>query len=54
MTEAVGVGPRGDDRAGRAEQDGYEGDLISVKNIKTGAILKGRLERGKLVSVMQL
>ena len=39
---------------GRAEQDGYEGDLISVKNIKTGAILKGRLERGKLVSVMQL
>ena len=39
---------------GRAEQDGYEGDLIAVKNVKTGAILKGRLERSKIVSVMQL
>ena len=39
---------------GRAEQDGYEGDLIAVKNVRTGAILKGRLERGKTVSVMQL
>lgn len=39
---------------GRAEQDGYEGDLIAVKNAKTGAILKGRLERGKVVSVVQL
>jgi flagella basal body P-ring formation protein FlgA len=39
---------------GRSEQDGYEGDLISVKNLKTGAVLKGRLERGKTVSVMKL
>lgn len=39
---------------GRAEHDGYEGDLISVKNLKTGAVVKGRLERGKTVSVMKL
>ena len=39
---------------GRAEQDGFEGDLISVKNVRTGAVLKGRLERGKIVSVAQL
>ena len=39
---------------GKAEQDGYEGDLIMVRNIRSGAVLKGRLERGKLVSVMQL
>ena len=39
---------------GRAEQDGYEGDLIMVKNARTGIVLKGRLERGKVVSVMQL
>jgi len=39
---------------GKAEQDGFEGDLISVKNARTGAVLKGRLERGKIVSVAQL
>ena len=39
---------------GKAEQDGYEGDLIMVRNIRSGAVLKGRLERGKMVSVMQL
>ena len=39
---------------GRAEQDGYEGDLIMVKNVRSGVVLKGRLEHGKLVSVMQL
>ena len=39
---------------GKAEQDGYEGDLIMVRNIRSGAVLKGRLERGKVVSVMQL
>lgn len=39
---------------GKAEQDGYEGDLIMVRNTRSGAILKGRLERGKIVSVMQL
>ena len=39
---------------GRAEQDGFEGDLISVKNVRTGTVLKGRLERGKIVSVVQL
>jgi len=39
---------------GKAEQDGYEGDLIMVRNSRSGAVLKGRLERGKVVSVMQL
>ena len=39
---------------GKAEQDGYEGDLIMVRNTRSGAVLKGRLERGKTVSVMQL
>ena len=39
---------------GKAEQDGYEGDLIMVRNTRSGAVLKGRLERGKIVSVMQL
>ena len=39
---------------GKAEQDGYEGDLIMVRNSRSGAVLKGRLERGKFVSVMQL
>ena len=39
---------------GKAEQDGYEGDLIMVRNIRSGTVLKGRLERGKVVSVMQL
>ena len=39
---------------GLAEQDGYEGDVIVVKNARTGVALKGRLERGKIVSVMQL
>lgn len=39
---------------GKAEQDGFEGDLIMVRNTRSGAILKGRLERGKIVSVMQL
>jgi flagella basal body P-ring formation protein FlgA len=39
---------------GKAEQDGYEGDLILVRNARSGAVLKGRLERGKIVSVMQL
>ena len=39
---------------GKAEQDGYEGDLIMVRNIRSGTVLKGRLERGKVVTVMQL
>ena len=39
---------------GKAEQDGYEGDLIMVRNVRSGTVLKGRLERGKVVSVMQL
>ncbi len=39
---------------GKAEQDGYEGDLITVKNVKTGSTLKGRLGPGKMVSVMSL
>lgn len=38
----------------RAEEDGYEGDLISVKNSRTGAAMKGRLQRDKTVTVMKL
>jgi flagella basal body P-ring formation protein FlgA len=39
---------------GRAEQDGFEGDVITVRNNRTGATLKGRIERGKTVSVFQM
>ena len=39
---------------GRAEQDGFEGELISVTNIGTGAVLKGRLEAGKTVTIQQM
>ena len=38
----------------RAEEDGYEGDLISVRNAKTGVVLKGRLERDKTVVVLRM
>lgn len=37
----------------RAEEDGYEGDLISVKNVRTGAPMKGRLQRDKTVIVVR-
>ena len=36
---------------GRAETDGYEGDLISVRNIKTGAKLVGKLGPGGIVQL---
>ncbi len=36
---------------GRAEGDGYEGDLISVRNIKTGAKLVGKLGPGGIVQL---
>ena len=39
---------------GRAEQDGFEGELISVTNMGTGAVLKGRLEAGKIVTIQQM
>ena len=38
----------------RAEEDGYEGDLISVKNSRTGAAMKGRLQHDKTVTVLKL
>jgi flagella basal body P-ring formation protein FlgA len=38
----------------RAEEDGYEGDLISVKNSRTGAAMKGRLQHDKTVVVLKL
>ena len=38
---------------GRAEQDGYEGDVISVRNLNTGKIITGKLEPGKTVHVRQ-
>ena len=36
---------------GRAEADGYEGDLIPVKNVKTGAKLVGKLGPGGIVQL---
>lgn len=36
---------------GRAEADGYEGDIIPVKNIKTGAKLVGKLGPGGIVQL---
>lgn len=39
---------------GRAEQDGYEGDVISVRNTRSGSVLKGRVGKGKVVSVIEM
>jgi len=39
---------------GRAEQDGYEGDVISVRNTRSGSALKGRVGKGKIVSVIEM
>ncbi len=36
---------------GRAEEDGYEGDLVAVKNIKSGIVLSGRVAQGGVVLV---
>lgn len=36
---------------GKAETDGYEGDLITVKNAKTGVKLTGKLGPGATVLV---
>jgi flagella basal body P-ring formation protein FlgA len=38
---------------GRAEQDGFEGDVISVRNPTSGKTVTGRLEAGKTVHVRQ-
>lgn len=38
---------------GRAEQDGYEGDAITVRNPSSGKTVTGRLEPGKTVHVRQ-
>lgn len=38
---------------GRAEQDGYEGDLITVRNPSSGKTVTGRLEAGRTVYVRQ-
>ena len=35
----------------RAEEDGYEGDLVAVRNIKTGIVLSGRVGQGGTVLV---
>lgn len=35
----------------KADEDGYEGDLIAVKNARTGAAMKGRLQRDKTVII---
>lgn len=39
---------------GRAEQDGFEGDVITVRNVRSGSALKGRIGKGKTVSVLEL
>ena len=39
---------------GRAEQDGYEGDVITVRNTRSGSVLKGRVGKGKIVSVIEM
>ena len=39
---------------GRAEQDGYEGDVITVRNTRSGSALKGRVGKGKIVSVIEM
>jgi flagella basal body P-ring formation protein FlgA len=36
---------------GRAEDDGYEGDLLAVRNVKSGVVLMGRLASGGVVLV---
>ena len=36
---------------GRAEDDGYEGDLLAVRNVKSGMVLMGRLASGGVVLV---
>jgi len=36
---------------GRAEADGYEGALISVRNVRSGAVVTGRLGPGGVVAV---
>ena len=36
---------------GRAEADGYEGDLLTVRNIKSGVVLMGRLAANGIVLV---
>lgn len=38
---------------GRAEQDAYEGDVITVRNPSSGKTVTGRLEPGKTVHVRQ-
>lgn len=38
---------------GRAEQDGFEGDMITVRNVASGKTVTGRLEPGKTVHVRQ-
>jgi len=36
---------------GRAEEDGYEGDILAVRNIKSGIVITGRVARAGLVLV---
>jgi len=39
---------------GRAEQDGYEGEVITVRNTRSGSALKGRVGKGKTISVIEM
>jgi flagella basal body P-ring formation protein FlgA len=36
---------------GRAEEDGYEGDILAVRNVKTGIVITGKVAHAGLVLV---
>ena len=36
---------------GRAEEDGFEGDLVSVRNVKSGIVLSGRVAQSGTVMI---
>jgi len=35
----------------RAEEDGFEGDLVSVRNVKSGIVLSGRVAQSGTVII---
>jgi flagellar basal body P-ring formation protein FlgA len=53
--ETVIISAEGDGFAiesqGRAEEDGYQGDLLAVRNVKSGIVVTGRVARSGLVTV---
>lgn len=53
--ETVTIAVEGDGFAiesqGRAEEDGFQGDLLAVRNVKSGIVVTGRVARSGLVTV---